>query len=82
MRNRNRSFVIRLSDEEFQALEEKRKKSGYPREVFLRHLIADGTVREAPSVDYPKLLLALSSLRPPIPFTTLTRSLWKKRPVI
>ena len=60
MRNRNRSFVIRLSDEEFQALEEKRKKSGYPREVFLRHLIADGTVREAPSVDYPKLLLALS----------------------
>ena len=62
MRNRNRSFVIRLSDEEFQALEEKRKKSGYPREVFLRHLIADGTVREAPSVDYPKLLLALSRI--------------------
>ena len=62
MRNRNRSFVIRLSDEEFQALEEKRKKSGYPREVFLQHLIADGTVREAPSVDYPKLLLALSRI--------------------
>ena len=62
MRNRNRSFVIRLNDEEFQALEEKRKKSGYPREVFLRKLIADGTVREAPSVDYPKLLLSLSRI--------------------
>jgi hypothetical protein len=62
MRNRNRSFVIRLNDEEFQALEEKRRRSGYPREVFLRKLIADGIVREAPSVDYPKLLLSLSRI--------------------
>lgn len=62
MRNRNRSFVLRLSDEEWQTLEQKRQKTGYPREVYLRKLIAEGSVREAPPADYPKLLTALSRI--------------------
>lgn len=62
MRERNKRIWIRMTEEEYDDLEEKRKRSGYPREVFLRKLIADGTVREAPSVDYPKLLLALSRI--------------------
>ena len=62
MRERNKRIWIRMTEEEYNDLEEKRKRSGYPREVFLRHLIADGTVREAPSVDYPKLLLSLSRI--------------------
>ena len=62
MRERNKRIWIRMTEEEYNDLEEKRKRSGYPREVFLRKLIADGTVREAPSVDYPKLLLSLSRI--------------------
>ena len=41
MRERNKRIWIRMTDKEYADLEEKRKKSGYPREVFLRHLIAD-----------------------------------------
>lgn len=62
MRTRNHRVVVCFNDAEFQEVQKKCKKSGYPREVFLRHLIADGTVREAPPVDYPKLLLALSRI--------------------
>ena len=62
MRTRNHRVVVCFNDAEFQEVQKKCKKSGYPREVFLRKLIADGTVREAPSVDYPKLLLSLSRI--------------------
>ena len=62
MRTRNHRVVVCFDDAEFQDVQEKYKRSGYPREVFLRKLIADGTVREAPSVDYPKLLLSLSRI--------------------
>ena len=51
MRTRNHRVVVCFDDAEFQDVQEKYKRSGYPREVFLRKLIADGTVREAPSVD-------------------------------
>lgn len=62
MRTRNHRVVVCFNDAEFQEVQKKCKKSGYPREVFLRKLIADGTVRKAPSVDYPKLLLSLSRI--------------------
>lgn len=51
-----------MDDTEFSAMEEKRKESGYPREVFLRKVITDGTVRAAPPADYPKLIRALGQV--------------------
>ncbi len=62
MRNRNHSFLIRLNDEEFSELTGKIKKSGYPCEVYIRKILKDGTVREAPPTDYPKLLRALGQI--------------------
>lgn len=62
MRSRNHSFLIRLNDEEFSALNEKIEKSRLPREVFIRKVLQEGTVREAPSADYPKLLRSLSKI--------------------
>lgn len=62
MRSRNHSFLIRLNDKEFSALNEKIEKSRLPREVFIRKVLQEGTVREAPSADYPKLLRSLSKI--------------------
>lgn len=62
MRNRNHSFLIRLNDEEFAILNEKTEKSRLPREVFVRKILKDGIVREAPPADYPKLLRSLSQI--------------------
>ena len=56
MRNRNSTFLIRLSQKEMVALNEKVKKSGFSREKFVRKLLSDCKVYEAPPVDFPKLI--------------------------
>lgn len=62
MRKRKHSFLVRLNDEELSLLNEKIEKSGFPREVFVRQMLKDGVVREAPPADYPKLLRSLSQI--------------------
>lgn len=62
MRNRNHRVVVCLNDEEYFELQSKVKKSGLPREVFLRRIYRDGYVKEAPPTEYPKLLRALGQI--------------------
>ena len=62
MRKRNNRVWVRLNDEEFSELTQKIKQSGYPREVFIRKVLKEAIVREAPPADYPKLLRALSQI--------------------
>lgn len=52
MRKRNNRIWVRLNDEEFSELTQKIKQSGYPREVFIRKVLKEGIVREAPPADY------------------------------
>ena len=56
MRNRNSAFLIRLSQKEMAALNEKVKRSGLSREKFVRKLFSDCKVYEAPPVDFSKLI--------------------------
>ncbi len=56
MRNRNRNVSFRLTEKEFLALDNKVQKLGMTKEHFLRKLISDCRVYEAPPVDFPKLI--------------------------
>ena len=52
MRSRTNQIIIRLSDEELADLNEKVSRASGSRERFIRQCI----IREAPSVDVPKLI--------------------------
>jgi hypothetical protein len=52
----NRRCEIRLTEAEFQTLSQKAKKAGVSVSAFLRQLIADCTIREAPPADVPRLM--------------------------
>ena len=56
MRNRNRNVSFRLTEKEFLALDKKVQQSGMTKERFLRKLISDCRVYEAPPVDFSKLI--------------------------
>ncbi len=56
MRSRTNQIIIRLSDEEFADLNEKASKVRGSREQFIRQCISSAVIREAPSVDVPKLI--------------------------
>lgn len=58
MRRRNICIPFRLNEEEFAELDAKVKKSGLTRERFLRKMIAEKRVFEAPPVDFFNLLKA------------------------
>ena len=56
MRSRTNPIIIRLSDEELADLNEKVSKVRGSREWFIRQCISGAAIREAPSVDVPKLI--------------------------
>ncbi len=56
MRSRTNQIIIRLSDEELANLNEKAGKVRGSREQFIRQCISGAVIREAPSVDVPKLI--------------------------
>lgn len=56
MRSRTNQIIIRLSDEELADLNEKAGKVRGSREQFIRQCISGAVIREAPSVDVPKLI--------------------------
>ena len=56
MRSRTNQIIIRLSDEELADLNEKVSKVRGSREWFIRQCISGAVIREAPSVDVPKLI--------------------------
>lgn len=68
MRSRTNQIIIRLSDEELADLNEKVSRVRGSRERFIRQCISGAAIREAPSVDVPKLidrLAGASRKRPP-----------------
>ena len=56
MRSRTNQIIIRLSDEELAALNEMAGGVRGSRERFIRQCISGAVIREAPSVDVPKLI--------------------------
>ena len=56
MRSRTNQIIIRLSDEELADLNEKVSRVSGSREQFIRQCISGAVIKEAPSVNVPKLI--------------------------
>jgi len=60
MRNRNHRIVFYLNDDEYNRLITNVAKSKYSREAFIRSVLDGYVVKEAPPVDYYKMLSKIS----------------------
>ena len=56
MRTRNHRVVFYLNDKEFEAFEQKAKRSSRSREAFIRKAIEDVQIKELPPADLHKLI--------------------------
>ena len=56
MRKRNHRVVFYLNDREFEAFEEKAKRSSRSREAFIRRAIQEVHIKELPPADLHKLI--------------------------
>ena len=56
MRKRNHRIVFYLNDKEFEAFEQKAKRSSRSREGFIRKAIQEVQIKELPPVDLHKLI--------------------------
>ena len=56
MRKRNNRVEVYLTDEEIFSLTKKVEQSGLSRERYIRKLLEESRVYEAPPVDFPKLI--------------------------
>ena len=56
MRTRNHRVVFYLNDKEFEAFEEKAKRSSRSRESFIRRAIQEVQIKELPPADLHKLI--------------------------
>ena len=56
MRTRNHRVVFYLNDREFEAFEEKAKRSSRSREAFIRKAIQEVQIKELPPADLHKLI--------------------------
>ena len=56
MRTRNHRVVFYLNDREFEAFEEKAKRSSRSREAFIRRAIQEVQIKELPPADLYKLI--------------------------
>ena len=56
MRTRNHRIVFYLNDKEFEAFEQKAKRSSRSREAFIRNAIQEVQIKELPPVDLYKLI--------------------------
>ena len=59
MRKRNHRVVFYLNDKEFEAFEQKAKRSSRSREAFIRKAIEDVQIKELPPADLHKLIWEL-----------------------
>ena len=59
MRTRNHRVVFYLNDKEFEAFEEKAKRSSRSREAFIRRAIQEVQIKELPPADLHKLIWEL-----------------------
>lgn len=62
MRKRNHVISIRLNAKEFRHLEEQVKRSGLPREEYLRTLIMGGEIHAKPCEHHADLLRKIAGL--------------------
>ena len=56
MRTRNHRIVFYLNDKEFEAFEQKAKRTSRSREDFIRKAVAEVQIKEAPPADLHKLI--------------------------
>ena len=56
MRTRNHRVVFYLNDKEFEAFEQKAKRSSRSREAFIRNAIQEVQIKELPPADLYKLI--------------------------
>ena len=56
MRKRNHRIVFYLNDKEFEAFEQKAKRSSRSREAFIRRAIQEVQIKELPPADLHKLI--------------------------
>ena len=56
MRSRTNHIILRLSDEELADLNEKVSRVSGSREQFIRQCISGAVIKEAPSVNVPRLI--------------------------
>ncbi len=56
MRKRSRNVSFRLTEKEFAEFEKKVSKSGMTKEHYIRKIISDSRVYDAPPVDFAKLI--------------------------
>ena len=56
MRTRNHRIVFYLNDKEFEAFEQKAKRTSRSREDFIRKDVAEVQIKEAPPADLHKLI--------------------------
>ena len=59
MRKRNRSILLRFTQEELQTLEKKVVLSGLPREHFCREALLTGVVKPLPPIDFHEFVVEL-----------------------
>lgn len=62
MRKRNVQILFRLNNQEAQALKIKVKKSGLPKEKFLRQIIAGYKLSEKPDKEFYDMMRELSAI--------------------
>lgn len=62
MRKRNHRIVFYLNEQEFEMLDRKVKRTNLSREAFLRKVIQDIQIKEAPPVDLPQFIREIRRL--------------------
>ena len=59
MRTRNNRIVVRITNEDYEKLQDYVKRSFFPKEVLLRYIIAGYPIQEKPTKEVIEFLIAL-----------------------
>ncbi|MBE6772836.1 MAG: hypothetical protein E7544_01285 [Ruminococcaceae bacterium] len=62
MRSRNNRIAVRITNEDYEKLQEYAKRSFFPKEVLLRYIIAGYPIQEKPTKEAIKFLVAFRSV--------------------
>ena len=66
MRNRNNRIAVRVTNKEFDRINEMVSKSIFPKEKLIRLIIEGYPIQEKPSADYVQLWCALTTPKIPV----------------
>ncbi len=62
MRSRNNRIAVRITNEDYEKLQEYAKRSFFPKEALLRYIIAGYPIQEKPTKEAIKFLVAFRSV--------------------